>query len=136
MVVFCLICSCLKLYVGQISQELRKRVQKHFSTITLADRDLKSRKKITLVAEHFLKFHNGQCTDLQVMGIDKISTNIRGGEFPNTHGAQIGTPIYRFLGSVFNKKKKYIYFYSAFYLPYDSIAIYFVLLLSLIRRVS
>lgn len=66
--------------MGQTSQELSKRIQKHISTITLADRDSKAGKKITPVAEHFLGFHHGKCVDLQIVGTDKVQTTIRGGD--------------------------------------------------------
>ncbi|KAM4050613.1 uncharacterized protein ACNLHF_017504 isoform 1-T1 [Anomaloglossus baeobatrachus] len=40
-VVYAIVCDCPKVYVGQTSQELRKRIQKHISTINLAATDLK-----------------------------------------------------------------------------------------------
>lgn len=42
---------------GQTTQQLRQRIQKHLSTIALADRDFRQGKKLTTVAEHFLKEH-------------------------------------------------------------------------------
>lgn len=52
-VIYGLICPCRKLYIGQSSQQLRKSIQKHLSTITLADRDYKLGKKLTPVEDHF-----------------------------------------------------------------------------------
>lgn len=72
----CLICTCPKLYVGQTSQELRTRVQKHLSTIALAERDMKCRKKITPVADHLY----WKCTELQMIGLDKLQLSIGGGD--------------------------------------------------------
>lgn len=43
---------CPKLYIGQTSQQLRKRIQKHVSSINLASRDAGLVKKLTSVAEH------------------------------------------------------------------------------------
>ncbi|CAJ0966974.1 unnamed protein product [Ranitomeya imitator] len=40
-VIYAIICPCHKVYIGQTSQELRKRAQKHLSTIHLAHADLK-----------------------------------------------------------------------------------------------
>ncbi|KAM4026021.1 uncharacterized protein ACNLHF_003977 isoform 2-T2 [Anomaloglossus baeobatrachus] len=39
--VYVLICSCPKLYVGETTQEIRRRVQQHFSSINTAGADLK-----------------------------------------------------------------------------------------------
>lgn len=39
MVVYAITCPCDKIYIGQTSQQLRKRIQKHLSTIALAQRD-------------------------------------------------------------------------------------------------
>lgn len=80
MVVYGLKCSCPKLYIGQTKQELRKRVQKHISTITLADRDKRAGKTLTSVAEHFLQVHKGRTSDLTVFGLEKLKANIRGGD--------------------------------------------------------
>lgn len=78
LVIYGLVCSCPKLYVGQTSQQLRKRIQNHVSTINIASRDARSGRKLTSVAEHFLKVHQGKCSDLRVIGLDKIPWSIRG----------------------------------------------------------
>ncbi|KAM4050614.1 uncharacterized protein ACNLHF_017504 isoform 2-T2 [Anomaloglossus baeobatrachus] len=66
-------------YVGQTSQELRKRIQKHISTINLAATDLKKGKTLTSVASHFLRFHSGSSRHLLVVGLEKIHETGRGG---------------------------------------------------------
>lgn len=60
MVVYCSICLCLNIYIGQMSQELHKRIQKHLSTISLAERDTRQGKKLTAIAKHYLKEHKGR----------------------------------------------------------------------------
>lgn len=50
-----MICPCARLYVGQTSQHLKQRIQKHFSTISLASRDKNQGKKLTAVAEHSIQ---------------------------------------------------------------------------------
>lgn len=57
-VIFGLICTCPRLYIGETTQELRKRVTKHISTINLAGRDKRAGRKLTSIAEHFLQMHN------------------------------------------------------------------------------
>ncbi|XP_069616227.1 uncharacterized protein [Ranitomeya imitator] len=37
--VYALVCPCPKIYVGQTTQELRRRIQQHFSNITTASKD-------------------------------------------------------------------------------------------------
>lgn len=58
-VMYGLICTCPCLYIGQTSQQLKKRVQKHLSTLALAPRDRSLKKKLTAVAEHFLDKQGG-----------------------------------------------------------------------------
>lgn len=66
--VYALRCPCRKIYVGQTSQELRRRVQHHISNINLAKRDMERGKTLTSVAKHFLQkesrwiFRLGSCT--------------------------------------------------------------------------
>lgn len=79
-VVYCIQCPCSKIYVGQTSQELRKRIQKHLSTISLADRDNRQKKKLTSLAEHFLTKHRGRPSGMQVFGLEKVPPWIRGGD--------------------------------------------------------
>ncbi|CAJ0968772.1 unnamed protein product [Ranitomeya imitator] len=79
-VIYALICPCKMLYVGQTSQELRKRVQKHISTIHLAASDSRKGKARTPVSEHFLVHHGGSSANLQVVGLQKIAHNERGGD--------------------------------------------------------
>ncbi|KAM4031888.1 elongation factor 1-alpha, somatic form-like [Anomaloglossus baeobatrachus] len=77
-VIYALICPCNKLYVGQTSQELRKRAQKHLSTINLAAADQKKGNPITPVAAHFLERHQGSCSDIAEEEIVKeVSTYIK-----------------------------------------------------------
>ncbi|XP_075688301.1 uncharacterized protein LOC142681493 [Rhinoderma darwinii] len=56
-IIYAITCSCPKVYIGQTSQELRKRIQHHLSTIRLAERDIKQNKILTSVASHFLQVH-------------------------------------------------------------------------------
>ncbi|XP_040266912.1 uncharacterized protein LOC120981438 [Bufo bufo] len=59
-VVYGIICPCRQIYVGQTSQELRKRIQQHMSNINLAARDRADEEKtLTSVASHFLDHHGG-----------------------------------------------------------------------------
>ncbi|XP_056419473.1 uncharacterized protein LOC130360909 [Hyla sarda] len=78
-VIYTIICPCGKLYVGQTGQQLRKRIQKHLSTIALARRDKDRFKTLTTVANHFLEHHGGRPYGLQVIGLERIMTNMRGG---------------------------------------------------------
>lgn len=57
-VIYGLICPCKRLYIGQTTQCLKQRIQKHFSTIALAARDKTQQKKLTPVAEHYLDHHS------------------------------------------------------------------------------
>lgn len=66
--IYCMICSCSKIYVGQTGNELRKRIQKHLSTIALAKRYSRYSKKLTAIAEHFLKYHKSNTRGLK--GVD------------------------------------------------------------------
>lgn len=70
-VVYALICPCQKVYVDQASQELKKRIQKHLSIITLARCDE--------VALHFFKHHKSKILGIHIVGLDHITTNIQGG---------------------------------------------------------
>ncbi|XP_071984186.1 uncharacterized protein [Engystomops pustulosus] len=58
-VVYALICPCQKLYVGQTTQELRKRVQQHLSSITNAESHFNQGKVLSTVATHFRRAHAG-----------------------------------------------------------------------------
>ncbi|XP_071983474.1 uncharacterized protein [Engystomops pustulosus] len=58
-VVYAITCSCPKVYIGQTSQELRKRIQKHLSTISTARRDIGKDRSLTSVASHFHHYHGG-----------------------------------------------------------------------------
>lgn len=78
-VIYALICPCQQVYIGQTTQELRKRIQKHLSTIALASRDARDGKTLTSVADHFMKKHGGKPSGLMVVGIDRAYPNIRGG---------------------------------------------------------
>lgn len=109
-VIYGLRCGCPKLYVGQTSQELRKRVQQHVSTITLAQRDLDLGKKLTPVATHFLQkhrvanadialfkheYHRGICSSFTLStprGVFRYQVDIytNGGAIPSICG-QMGT---------------------------------------------
>lgn len=76
-VIYCIICPCSKMYVGQTSQELCKRIQKHMSTITLAERDLRQGNRLTSKAEHFHKQHNGKLGGLRVVGLEKTCNAVQ-----------------------------------------------------------
>ncbi|CAJ0941359.1 unnamed protein product [Ranitomeya imitator] len=58
-VIYAIICPCPLIYVGQTSQELRRRMQKHVSTIGTAMADARREKPLTSVASHFLSHHAG-----------------------------------------------------------------------------
>ncbi|CAJ0929938.1 unnamed protein product [Ranitomeya imitator] len=79
-VIYALICPCRMVYVGQTTQELRKRAQKHLSTVHLAASDLRKDRVLTPVAEHFLAKHGGSSANLQVVGLQKLTPNERGGD--------------------------------------------------------
>ncbi|XP_071989586.1 uncharacterized protein [Engystomops pustulosus] len=79
-VIYILICPCRKLYVGQTTQELRKRCQQHLSTIRTASSDQQKGKKLTSVALHFLRFHGGCSRGLKIVGLEKVTLNNRGGD--------------------------------------------------------
>ncbi|XP_069582906.1 uncharacterized protein [Ranitomeya imitator] len=76
-VIYALTCSCPKTYVGQTSQELRKRVQQHISNINCAKQDISKGKMVSTVAMHFLQVHSSNTRDLRVTGLQKIPPNIR-----------------------------------------------------------
>ncbi|XP_077137278.1 uncharacterized protein LOC143799794 [Ranitomeya variabilis] len=77
--VYALICPCRKVYVGQTTQELRKRIQQHFSNISMAKADKAKGKTLTSVATHYLDEHNSQLVDTKILGLEGVQTNIRGG---------------------------------------------------------
>ncbi|CAJ0965642.1 unnamed protein product [Ranitomeya imitator] len=78
--VYALICDCPKIYVGQTTQELRRRVQQHLSNIATAQKDRGKGKSISSIATHFLDIHHGRTRDLKVMGLEMVPLNIRGGD--------------------------------------------------------
>ncbi|XP_073403066.1 olfactory receptor 11L1-like [Dendrobates tinctorius] len=47
-VIYALVCPCPKVYVGQTTQELRRRMQQHFSNITTAKKDKEKGNTLTL----------------------------------------------------------------------------------------
>ncbi|XP_069611287.1 uncharacterized protein [Ranitomeya imitator] len=75
--IYALVCSCPKIYVGQTSQELRKRVQQHVSNINCAKQDISKGKMISTVATHFLQIHSSSTRDLRVMGLQRVPPNLR-----------------------------------------------------------
>lgn len=79
-VIYGIICPCQKIYVGQTSQELRKRIQQHFSNISLARRDRQQNKTLTTVASHYLMHHGGKYNNSKIVGLDWIRATIRGGD--------------------------------------------------------
>ncbi|XP_071988310.1 uncharacterized protein [Engystomops pustulosus] len=79
-VIYLLTCTCPKIYVGQTSQPLKKRIQQHFSSINMAKKHFKQDKNLTSVATHFMNFHGSQCKGVKIFGLEKIVTNIRGGD--------------------------------------------------------
>ncbi|XP_073516867.1 uncharacterized protein [Phyllobates terribilis] len=76
-VIYALTCPCPKVYVGQTSQELRRRVQQHASNIHLAEQDLRKGRTISTVALHFLQFHSSSTNKLRVTGLQKMKPNPR-----------------------------------------------------------
>ncbi|XP_069615772.1 uncharacterized protein [Ranitomeya imitator] len=81
--VYAIFCGCPKIYVGQTSQELRRRMQQHLSNIATASRDLRRDNTLSSVAAHFLEKHQGRPAGFKVMGLETVSTNIRGGNITN-----------------------------------------------------
>ncbi|XP_069598891.1 uncharacterized protein [Ranitomeya imitator] len=81
--VYAILCGCPKIYVGQTSQELKRRMQQHLSNIAMASRDQKRNKTLSSVAAHFLEKHQGLPVGFKVMGLESVSTNIRGGNITN-----------------------------------------------------
>lgn len=79
-VVYGIICPCPKLYIGQTSQEVRKRTQQHLSNISLAKRDDSLGKNLTSIAKHFLQEHRGNPRGSKIVGLKKIWPNPRGGD--------------------------------------------------------
>ncbi|XP_077113033.1 uncharacterized protein LOC143768226 [Ranitomeya variabilis] len=77
--VYALICPCRKVYVGQTTQELRKRTQQHFSNVRTARADKAKGKTLTSVAAHYLAEHDSQLVDTRILGLEGVRTNIRGG---------------------------------------------------------
>lgn len=72
-------CACDKIYVGQTTQEVRKRIQWHRFDISLAKRDeSQENKKLTSVALHF--HHHGKPEGFKVIGLDHVKLNTRGGD--------------------------------------------------------
>ncbi|XP_069610646.1 isocitrate dehydrogenase [NAD] subunit gamma, mitochondrial-like [Ranitomeya imitator] len=78
--IYALICPCLKIYVGQTTQELRRRIQQHFSNITTAKKDLERGKTLSSVASHFFSVHNSQYKGTRIMGLERVQSDIRGGD--------------------------------------------------------
>lgn len=78
--IYCIKCSCSFLYIGQTTQQLKQRIQKHLSTIGLAAWDRHQQKKLTTVAEHFLDVHKGKTIGLTIVGLERICGNGRGGD--------------------------------------------------------
>ncbi|CAJ0956764.1 unnamed protein product [Ranitomeya imitator] len=78
--VYALICDCPKVYVGQTTQQLRRRVQQHLSNIATAQKDRERGKNVSAVATHFLDVHHGRTRGLKVMGLEMVPLNIRGGD--------------------------------------------------------
>lgn len=79
-VVYGIECPCRKIYVGQTSQELRRRIQQHFSNISLARRDQQQDKTLTTVASHYLPNHVGKYDKTKIIGLDQLRSTIRGGD--------------------------------------------------------
>ncbi|XP_069612068.1 uncharacterized protein [Ranitomeya imitator] len=78
--VYALICPCPKTYVGQTTQELKRRIQQHLSTITTAKKDLEKGKTLSSVASHFLSTHNSQSRGIKIVGLESVQPDIRGGD--------------------------------------------------------
>ncbi|XP_069584088.1 uncharacterized protein [Ranitomeya imitator] len=78
-VIYAIICTCPRVYVGQTTQELRRRIQGHFSTINTAVADRRKGKTLTTVAAHYLTHHAGSYTNTRVIGLEHLRTSDRGG---------------------------------------------------------
>ncbi|CAJ0937732.1 unnamed protein product [Ranitomeya imitator] len=78
-VIYAITCPCPLVYVGQTSQELRRRIQKHLSTISMAAADSRKDKTLTTVAAHFLRHHAGKYSGTKVVGLERIRGSDRGG---------------------------------------------------------
>ncbi|XP_069624016.1 uncharacterized protein [Ranitomeya imitator] len=81
--VYAIFCDCPKIYVGQTTQEIRRRMQQHLSNISTAKRDRDRSKTLTSVAAHFLDRHHGKTSSFKVMGLESVKMNIRGGDIHN-----------------------------------------------------
>ncbi|XP_073408052.1 uncharacterized protein [Dendrobates tinctorius] len=79
-VIYALVCPCPKVYVGQTSQELRRRMQQHFSNITTAKKDKEKGNTLTSVASHYLVTHNSQWHGTGILGLESVQPDIRGGD--------------------------------------------------------
>lgn len=79
-VLYVILCSYPKVYVGQTSQELRRRIQQHLSSITLANREQRLGKTFTPLTLHFLQVHGGRLDDVKVIGLTRLRSNIWGGD--------------------------------------------------------
>lgn len=64
--------------------ELRKRVQQHFLTISLAKRDSQQGNILTTVASHYLLHHGRKCGDTKIVGLDHLRSSFRGGDMTPT----------------------------------------------------
>lgn len=64
---YALSCSFLKVYVGQTSQKLKKRIQQHLSMVTLSQRDSTRGKTLTSVLSHILLCQGGKCKGVHTL---------------------------------------------------------------------
>ncbi|CAJ0933915.1 unnamed protein product [Ranitomeya imitator] len=78
--VYAIFCNCPKIYVGQTTQPLKRRMQQHLSNISTAARDREKNKTLSSVAAHFLDHHRCKVSSFKVMGLEGIHLNIRGGD--------------------------------------------------------
>lgn len=77
-VVYYATCTCPKIYVGLTSHELKIRVRKHVRDI-IAAKDITDFTILKPIPRHFKKRHNCNPKFLKIRGINRVNSNIRGG---------------------------------------------------------
>ncbi|XP_069606136.1 uncharacterized protein [Ranitomeya imitator] len=78
--IYALICPCPKVYVGQTTQELKRRIQQNFSTIVTVKKDKEKGKTLSSVKAHFLAVHNSQSSGTKILGLESVQSDIRVGD--------------------------------------------------------
>lgn len=77
-VVYFAICPCGLIYIGLTSRELRRRTREHVLGI-IAAKDVEDITSLKPIPRHFRMAHNCDAKSLRVWGIDRILSNLRGG---------------------------------------------------------